>query len=108
MKNLRPTVAAIAAALLAGSALAGTAGAVEPTTRYNDAVQSCLAQLDEHLDLAAATRVRHLVNLRQNTGIGKVMEIDTSVFQPGRVRSYSTYCVADGSNVPVKFRVDEA
>lgn len=105
MKKTHLIAAAVGASILA---LSQGAGAAEPVTRYNDAIESCLAQLSDRLNLDDATRVRHLVNLRQTTGIGKVMEIDTAVYLPGRVRSYSTYCVADGSNVPVKFRFEDA
>ena len=74
---------------------------------YNDAVETCIESVNSELDLDSATRVRHLVNRVKGTGIGDVFEIRTSVFAPGKTRTFAAYCVASGSNLPVKFRFSE-
>ena len=74
---------------------------------YNEAVETCLSSVNAELDLDSATRVRHLVEHVKGTGIGDVFEIRTSVFTPGKTRTFAAYCVAGGSNLPVKFRISE-
>ncbi len=74
---------------------------------YNEAVETCIESVNAELDLDNATRVRHLINHVKGTGIGDVFEISTSVFAPGKTRTFATYCVASGSNLPVKFRFNE-
>jgi hypothetical protein len=98
-------IPAILAAMLLAAALSQTAGA-----RGNDRapeVQSCVAAITERPDLVGAERVRHFVNLTRSTGIGQIMEIDTYVYGAVPTRTYSSYCVANGSHEPLKFRISE-
>ncbi|MGH8165956.1 MAG: hypothetical protein ACREQ1_01885 [Woeseiaceae bacterium] len=70
-------------------------------------VDSCVAAVNTHLDLADASRVRHLVSNTKRTGIGYVLTIETSVFSDSSERKYEAYCVARGASVPLKFRIEE-
>jgi len=70
-------------------------------------VDSCIAAVTDKLDLSEASRVRHVVTAGDRTGIGYVLTISTSVFSADSNRAYESYCVAEGSREPVKFRIDE-
>lgn len=74
---------------------------------YESEVRSCVAAVTSRLELDDARRVRHVIKLLRRTGIGQVLEIDTSVFTDSSERSYSAYCVANGDATPVKFRFQE-
>ena len=73
-------------------------------------VNSCIAEINDHVNYNDATRVRHTVTKVENTFIGYVFTIDTDVFANSdseTIREYASYCVAKGQNKPVKFRIDE-
>ena len=77
------------------------------TDGYSEAVKACLESVNSKLDLQDANRVRHVVSRLRTSGIGEAMEIQTSVIAATRTRTYETYCVASGSNLPTRFRMGE-
>jgi hypothetical protein len=77
------------------------------TLAFSDEVDSCVAAVTSRLDLDRATRVRHLVSNARRTGIGYVLTIETAVFSDNSEKKYEAYCVANGSNAPLKFRIEE-
>lgn len=70
-------------------------------------VDSCVAAVNTHLALEDATRVRHLISNPERTGIGYSLRIRTSVVTGDSARNYEARCIANGSNPPLKFRIDE-
>ncbi|MEQ8207662.1 MAG: hypothetical protein RIA65_15920 [Woeseia sp.] len=74
---------------------------------YSEAVEACLQSVNAKLDLQHANKVRHVVNRLRTSGIGEAMEIETSVHAASRTRTYESYCVASGSNLPTRFRMGE-
>lgn len=104
----RQSVIAIAAIAVSLTGLALPAAADDDDTlNFADEVDACVAAVDSHLDLGNADRVRHFVTNTKRTGIGYVLTIETSVFSASSKRKYAAYCVANGNNDPVKFRIDE-
>jgi hypothetical protein len=102
IKNVLPGLAATLALGATGSA----AGAAE-TLAFAKEVDSCVAAVTSRLNLDRATRVRHLVSTARRTGIGYVLTIETAVFSDSSEKTYEAYCVANGDNVPLKFRIEE-
>jgi hypothetical protein len=100
-RQIRPLLAASILALTA------TAAQAEDTALpYAAEVDSCIAAVNEHLDLAGATRVRHVVSEANSTGLGYVLTIETSVvYGAAPAERYEAYCVARGANVPSTFRI---
>ena len=70
-------------------------------------LDSCVSEVYAHLDLTDAERVRHTVVQEKRTGIGYVLNIDTTVYSSDTPRRYRAYCVASGAHAPTKFRIDE-
>jgi hypothetical protein len=87
-----------------GFASAAAAGEKLPFARE---VDSCLAAVNSRLDLDRAKRVRHLVSNAKSTGIGYVLTIETAVIFADTEKNYEARCVANGSNVPLKLRVEQ-
>lgn len=67
-------------------------------------VDSCVAELTRRLDVTDASRVRHVVTDYKRSALGYALKIQTSVYSPALQSKYSVYCVANGNNVPIKFR----
>ncbi len=77
---------------------------------YDSEVKSCVAEVGNHANYNDATRVRHTVVKIKNTFIGYVLAIDTDVFANSdeiAIRKYASYCIAEGDDKPVKFRIRE-
>lgn len=91
--------------------LAGQAAASDnDKIAYDSEIKSCVAEVGHHANYDDATRVRHTVIKRKRTRIGYVFTIDTSVFANSddvAIREYASYCVASGSDQPVKFDINE-
>jgi hypothetical protein len=101
-KNVLP---GLAAALALGATSSVAVGAEK--LAFAEEVDSCVAAVTSHLNLDRATRVRHLVSTARRTGIGYVLTIETAVFSDSYEKKYEAYCVANGDNVPLKFRIEE-
>jgi hypothetical protein len=106
--NARHTGLAMTAAML-GLGLAGAASpaAAAEELPFAAEMESCVTEVTSRLDLERAKRVRHLVSNAKRTGIGYVLTIETAVFFDGSEKNYEASCVANGENVPVKFRMEE-
>lgn len=100
---IRKTVflAAGVALLLAEGAQAGEGLA------FAAEVDSCVAAVNTHVVHDDATRVRHVISNPQRTGIGYSLTIRTVVVAGASERQYEARCVANGSNPPLKFRIEE-
>lgn len=97
------TVLAVAAGFV--SLLAGTAQADD--FEFAAEVDSCVAAVNTHVALEDATRVRHVISNPERTGIGYSLTIRTVVVAGDFQKAYESRCVANGSNPPLKFRIDE-
>ena len=90
--------------------IGGPATASEIDKLAYDGVESCVAEVGDHANYDAATRVRHSVVKVKQTSIGYVFRIGTLVFTDSdeiAVRKYASYCVVRGEDKPVKFRIRE-
>lgn len=112
MTRKLPAATAASAALL--SLLASSPAGAWPSDEgvpFAAEIESCVAQVNAHLDLASAGRVRHFVSEADRTGIGYALTIETSVFLENGAgtieKHYEAYCVARGSNEPSTFRIEE-
>lgn len=104
---------AIAAAALV-SILAWSASAARASDErlpYASEIESCIDTVDEHLELANARHVRHLVSGADRRDIGYALTIETTVrYGDGSgviEKRYEAYCVARGTNDPSTFRIEE-
>jgi hypothetical protein len=104
-RNVLPGL--LAATLALGLTAAGPVAAADEKLAFSKEIDSCVAAVTSRLDLDRATRVRHLVSNAKRTGIGYVLTIETAVFFDSSERKYEAYCVANGNNVPLKFRFEE-
>ena len=104
MKNCTRKLTMTFVALLA-SAFAGNLNA-EPLN-YDKVVAGCVSEVNDRVELRDATRIRHKVTLQRQTGIGRVLSIDTSVFTTDSERSYAAYCVSSNFGSVLKFRIAE-
>ena len=109
MTNRQQLITAAAATILLS--IGGPAAASDDADiAFESEVNSCIAEINVHVNYTDATRVRHTVIKVKNTFIGYVFTIDTDVFANSdseTIREYASYCVAKGQNKPVKFRIDE-
>jgi hypothetical protein len=70
-------------------------------------VDSCLAAVNNQVDLAEANRVRHVVTDSKRTISGFALTIRTSVFSENSEKRYAVRCVASGSSEPTLLRIEE-
>ncbi len=105
-KQILTTAAAITLLTIGAPAAASDNGKLA----YDSEVKSCVAEVGNHANYNDATRVRHTVVKIKNTFIGYVLTIDTEVFANSdeiAIREYASYCIAEGDDKPVKFRIRE-
>ena len=74
---------------------------------YGDEIDSCIAEFATHVDVTEAERVRYVVTKSKRSGIGYALSFNTHVYSSNGEDSYAVYCVARGSNAPVKFKLKE-
>lgn len=112
----RKPIIVTSASALAGllSLLASSPIAARPSDEgvpFAAEIESCIAQVNAHLDLASAERVRHFVSDAERTGIGYALTIETSVLLENAAgtieKHYEAYCIARGANEPSTFRIEE-
>ena len=93
----------VAVAVLGTPALAEKS----PDIAFAREVESCIAAVTRNLDLAEASRVRHVDTQRNRSGSAYALAIETAVFSGSEVRTYEAFCLARGANEPLRFRFDE-
>ncbi|MDH4109053.1 MAG: hypothetical protein OEW35_12080 [Gammaproteobacteria bacterium] len=96
----------LAFAATLGLGLATGAQADYAAPPYAAEMQSCLDEVYAHLDLNGAERVRHYVAKTRRSRNGYALYIDTVVFEGDREQQYASYCLARGSEEPVKFQIE--
>jgi hypothetical protein len=106
MCNKKLSAAAAAAILAVGFSGATTVLAADKPAFARE-VDSCLEAVNATLDLDSAKRVRHFVSNAKRTGIGYVLTIETAVTFATSEKNYEAYCVANGNNAPLTFRIEE-
>lgn len=74
---------------------------------YLSEFDSCITELSNRIDVSDAERVRHVITKSKRSRLGYALKFDTSVISPAGESRYSVYCVAKGTNEPVKFRFEE-
>ena len=105
-RNLLTTTTAIALLTLGATAMASDNGKLV----YDNEIESCVNEVLDRANLDDATRVRHLVVKVRRARKGFVFNINTSVFTDSddvAERVYTTYCIADGNDRPLKFKINE-
>lgn len=98
--------------LAAGTAMvlltaAGQQATAGDKLAFGREVDSCLAAVNDQVDLAEANRVRHVVTDSKRTFIGYALTIRTSVFSGNSEKRYAVRCVASGSSEPMLLRIEE-
>lgn len=89
---------------------AATANSWLPELAPQSTVDMCVAQIADHADYTAATRVRHEVKSEQRRTVGHTLRIDTLVYgnNDGKlIREYATKCVVGNGLEPVRFTIEE-
>lgn len=98
--------------LAAGTAMALLAAAGQRAAgdelAFGREVDSCLAAVNDQVDLVEANRVRHVVTDSKRTMTGYALTIRTSVFSENSEKRYDVRCVASGSREPTLLRIEEA
>ncbi|MGI9233563.1 MAG: hypothetical protein ACR2RD_08035 [Woeseiaceae bacterium] len=87
-----------------------TANSWLPELVPQSSVDMCVAQIADHADYTAATRVRHEVKSEQRRTVGHTLRIDTLVYgnSDGKlIREYATKCVVGNGLEPVVFVIEE-
>ncbi len=74
---------------------------------YVNEIDSCITEFTTRVDVTEAERVRYVVTKSKRSGIGYALSFNTHVYSSDGEVSYSVYCVARGSNTPVKFKLKE-
>lgn len=92
--------------------MAGTAAAAQGDwSEIQTEINSCVAVIAEHANYSDATRVRHaVVDVKERT-VGYKLSIETSIFtdsDEAAIREYTTSCVVNGNNAPMKFAINES
>jgi hypothetical protein len=99
-------LSAAALFILAGLASAAKGSWQEIETEIN----SCVSAIAEQANYDDATRVRHtVVDVKERT-VGYKLTIETSIYSDNgdaAIREYSTSCIVNGNNVPMKFSINE-
>jgi len=95
---------AFAALLGTGLATGAQADTVEPP--YATEIRTCIDEVYAHIDLAGVDRVRHYVAKTRRSRIGYALYIDTTVFDGDTRQQYASYCLASGTDAPVKFEIE--
>ena len=100
---LKSSVAALLAAVVTLPAFAET----RDEYPFMDEVKSCVEETYNRVDTTGATLARHVVTEFDTSMIGYALRIETSITTPENETTYAVYCVANGANAPIKFRIKE-
>ena len=74
---------------------------------FMDEVRSCVEETYKRIDTERATHARHVVTDVDTSLLGYTLRIESSITTPENETTYSIYCVANGNNSPIKFRIKE-
>lgn len=103
--------AIISLTLIGMFVFAGSANASSVAdTGLEDEVNSCIAEVREHLDYSDATSIRHFVTDIERRIVGYTLTIDTSIYgdtEKKTIRAYATTCVVNGNHKPLRFAISE-
>jgi len=77
------------------------------TPRYMAEIDSCIVELNSHIDTTAAERLRHVVTKSRRSGNRYAFNIETTVFTADGESNYSAFCVASGNSAPIAFKLKE-
>lgn len=104
----RPLYQSFLLALATTLGLGATAGAspTVDTPPYAAEMRSCIDEVYSRLDLNGVERVRHYISKTRRSRVGYVLYIDTIVFDGDSSQQYASYCLASGTNTPVKFEIE--
>lgn len=109
MTTLKKTATAIVSSGIA--LIGGSIAKAEPSqVPWETEVQACVAQINERVDRADATRIRHNVVLLEETRLKYRFSIGTSIYTGTddiAARKYTAYCVVLGDGTPVSFSIKD-
>jgi hypothetical protein len=101
-------VSIVLAGLYVVASPAGAATAAE--SGVENEVNSCVAEVREHLDYTDAAKVRHDVMAIERRTVGYTLEIRTMLYDVAgdqQIRAYAATCVVNGNNAPLSFEIRE-
>ncbi len=109
--NTRKSLVTIISSAAALFVLAGQASAAQGSWQEIESeINACVAEIADHANYNDAARVRHdVVGVKERT-VGYKLTIETSIYSDNgdaAIREYSTSCVVNGNNVPMKFSINE-
>ncbi|MGI9236916.1 MAG: hypothetical protein ACR2QZ_05935 [Woeseiaceae bacterium] len=110
MKRSKTTAMISLAAIGLFFSAVATANSWLPELAPQSTVDACVAQIADHADYTAATRVRHEVKAEQRRAVGHTLRIDTLVYgdSDGKlIREYATKCVIGNGLEPVTFVIEK-
>jgi hypothetical protein len=96
----------LALATTLGLGAAAGASASDDAPPYAAEMRSCIDEVYSRLDLDGAERVRHYISKTRRSRVGYVLYIDTIVFGGDSSQQYASYCLANGTETPVKFEIE--
>lgn len=99
MKKMKSLPAVGLSALLVTSAAAD----VLP---YERELGSCVDAIRRNIDLAGASRIRHIVSRSDRDVRGYELTIETIVYGAGATRSYEAVCLGRGELEPLRLEID--
>ena len=76
-------------------------------TPYAAELDACVTALKANIEMDGVRRIRHVVTKLAPGSIGYRMTLQTSTFTDEVERQYSTSCLANGNNPPIKLRIRE-
>lgn len=110
MRNQKNVLMITLATLSLSFSAASMASDLSPDIAPRSTVDTCVAEISDHADYTAATRVRHDVESEERRTVGHILRIDTLVYgdADGRLlRKYATRCVVGNGPEPLHFEIRE-
>ncbi len=109
--NTRKTLATQILSAAALFILAGQVSAAQGSWQEIESeINACVAEIADHANYNDATHVRHdVVDVKERT-VGYKLTIETSIYSikgDSPIREYTTSCVVNGNNAPMKFSISE-
>jgi len=107
-KYSKAATSIILAGLYVAASPANAATASESGVEHE--VNSCVAEVRDHVNYTDASKVRHDVHAIERRKVGYTLKISTSLFGENEkqvIRAYAATCVVNGDNPPLSFEIRE-
>ncbi len=110
MRHQKNALKITLAALSLSFSTASVADNLSPDIAPQSTLDTCVAEISDHADYTAATRVRHDIESEERRTVGHILKIDTRVYgdADGKLlREYATRCVVGNGPEPLHFEIKE-